>query len=1193
MPATGLVLAIFAQFLCASAHAKVPALSELYSFETQQELKLRKIRKDEIDQTRIALGRRSPSNRQAQLYLRLAELNLEAYRATYLLEGRFYESQVQKGETGARIDHTHSRIYVEAGLNASEQIVKLGVPYDRMDQVYYFLGFNYGELGQTTESLRAFQSLTQKYPSSPFVSEAYRALGDEAYGKADYRKSQAYYELGLKKNTPESLARIYHRLAWSYYKTRQFPRALETMKKAIATSGKSSEKLLSIREEGLRDIPIMMAETSRAQPSIDYLKDVAPNKGDYLKVLEKLARQFERNTRWEDATTVYDAILQNQPSSDQQFRTMARLTELDLKLGHFQQALDRLSAEKFNPGSEPASQQAYQNVKALVRKTATSRHEAYRRERKKKDLLIAESFYELYLSQFLAKESTQGEIHEVQMYLAEVKRDLGKPRDATQLYRQVLSSKDPRYAREAGSLLVGALSEAIPRSKRLAEQEDDSPEKEKNKNKPSQAELDFVEASDRLADVLKEGNDVREASLRSAQILAGYPSSRSDSLSRSRDLIRRWPKSDQAGVAARLWLQTLLDGLPDSKVFSPLNDAVTELNANRALLDADRSRGKRLSEEVRQARTRLKAAIISDHEKNERFKEAAQGYEEFAEETPAREAAERYYTDAVVSYQKVSEYAAIDKLGSRWFQRYPSSSKAGASLQIAATGALIEGEFPLSAQLFEKLGTQTRSPEALETAFRIFEGAGDVERTQRVGQLYPKLYPKSNALDRVLLRLGKFFVDAKKADQARFTFRQCWELTASELRAECGTRLGDLQAADGDGRQGRAIFRQVAELKTKRLSKRAASAVNFEISYARYRLGELLEKDAALPDLEVPESQISQAIQRRTNYFKRMNDSYSQAVSSGGHWGIAALDRLASWTMDFALDVDELAPSDPGMEKDLSEKVVKPLRKKAFEIWKEAYRKAVSQEILSPSIPRIHAELAKAGTPGFRYAQGPRGSYALFEIAIDGAKRGRELLLKSPKTADLWVHYGNTLLEAGKPLLAEIAYERALQLQPKNAGVYNNLAVLRLAGDHQEDSRQVRLAQAALEQSLELSPALQVALTNHATLLNYYSLFSRSKTVWEKVLRKASVWEAWDGVGIAEQSIGKQAQAEAAFERAEDLGAKKNRFSAGFRKAIENLEKAKDEKECVNQVADAASSVDRKLLGFEISAIESLKEACQ
>jgi len=72
--------------------------SEIRSVETNKETQIRKLREQEITQIRIALGRRAPKARRADLYFRLAEVYLEMYQAAFFLEGRVHENQVSSGK---------------------------------------------------------------------------------------------------------------------------------------------------------------------------------------------------------------------------------------------------------------------------------------------------------------------------------------------------------------------------------------------------------------------------------------------------------------------------------------------------------------------------------------------------------------------------------------------------------------------------------------------------------------------------------------------------------------------------------------------------------------------------------------------------------------------------------------------------------------------------------------------------------------------------------------------------------------------------------------------------------------------------------------------------------------------------------------------------------------------------------------
>src|SRR5947209_5415098 len=72
--------------------------SELNALRASDEVKIRDIQIQEINQLRIALGRRLPTRRRADLYYRLAEIYAEAYHAEFVLEGRVHEKHIEGGQ---------------------------------------------------------------------------------------------------------------------------------------------------------------------------------------------------------------------------------------------------------------------------------------------------------------------------------------------------------------------------------------------------------------------------------------------------------------------------------------------------------------------------------------------------------------------------------------------------------------------------------------------------------------------------------------------------------------------------------------------------------------------------------------------------------------------------------------------------------------------------------------------------------------------------------------------------------------------------------------------------------------------------------------------------------------------------------------------------------------------------------------
>jgi tetratricopeptide (TPR) repeat protein len=319
---------------------------EMRATETTDEGKIRDLRDQEVKQLNATLSMRMPKNRRADLYFRLAEIYLEAYHSEYVLEGRVHEKHLSAGVNESGIDHLHSKPYLTLGIKSSKDILSLGISYPKLDQVYYFLGFNYAELGDLKESTHYFQELVKRFPSSEFASEAYHELGDTEFDATHYRKALGYYQQAIDHGKSEAIPRIYHKLAWCYYRTKQFDLAISTMKKAIELSQTSGEKFLSLREEALRDMAVFYTETDRVDEAIAYFRDTIHDPSFYPAMLERLGKQYERNVEPIKATQVYESLLKTNPDSEASYRVLVKLVDLDLRRGHYAQAIARIQTSR-------------------------------------------------------------------------------------------------------------------------------------------------------------------------------------------------------------------------------------------------------------------------------------------------------------------------------------------------------------------------------------------------------------------------------------------------------------------------------------------------------------------------------------------------------------------------------------------------------------------------------------------------------------------------------------------------------------------------------------------------------------------------------------------------------------------------------------------------------------------------------
>jgi hypothetical protein len=241
------------------------------------------------------------------------------------------------------------------------------------------------------------------------------------------------------------------------------------------------------------------------------------------------------------------------------------------------------------------------------------------------------------------------------MYLAEVKRDLGQPGDAAHLYKLIIQDKDQKYSKEAAQLWVGSLAAELKRKAAAGEKPGSS---------PSALERDFVEASDLLEESITDSTESREARLRSAQILAAYPSEKDHAIERASKLAKEAPNTPQGVLAARLWLQ-----------LAPGKDTVAQIEAAPALMAADKGQKGDLGKDMEAAKRSLKVGEISNLEKNKNYAEAAKGYEEFARQAKTEKEAENAYMGAINAYAQNGNSEDVARMMREWKSKYPKSTK--------------------------------------------------------------------------------------------------------------------------------------------------------------------------------------------------------------------------------------------------------------------------------------------------------------------------------------------------------------------------------------------------------------------------------------------------------------------------------------------------------------------------------------
>lgn len=1155
-----------------TAFAQAYSVNEMRSVEEPKEAQIRELRDQEINQLRIALGRRLPQNRKADLYFRLAELYLEAYRQTFLMEGRVHHKRLERNPK-AKLERNLSLPYLKLGIKACEDLIRLGAPSDRMDAIYYFLGFNHNELGNTKKSDEYFKALTSRYPGSVYAFDAFREIGESAFGKRDYRKAQAYLEQALKARRQDigPQPRLLYYLAWSYYRLKQHDRAIQTMKRAIQEATAEDERFLSIREEALRDMAIFLTERGDVGEALSYFAQVQSDDTYYPKLLERLGREYERNVQLPKAIQVYDTLLRTKPNSESAYRVAMKLIALEIRKGNVSAAVSRIQKLPKEASRSAETEVEYQNLKALVRKTATENHDLVRKGKGSKSALqAAESLYAVYLDHFLAQEDKRKEMNEIRMYLADVKREQGKSAEASALYKKIIESKDEKYAKEAVSLWVGALADALKSQK--------PSQKTASAAEPSALEREFVEAAKYLEDKQGVSHQTTELMLRSAQLLAAYAKTQEDAVDLADKVIQREPGSKAALTAAKLKIQLASDRAAAKKDGDDLRSALKDLRSNEALLEADRKSGGELGKIIATQDEKFKLEDIQSLEKSSDHAKAAEAYEKFALETQDKEKSDKAFNNAIVYYGKAGDSESVSRVASVWMKRDPKDPRPVNVLKESASRLFIDGKFTESAKAFEGLGILIKDPVSIETAAEIFLAEKKASDAIRAFESLLKMQKSRSDAGEIQLKLAKLYLSQGGERSAASYFSQC--ASDKTLEAECQARLGDMHEQLKDRESASRAYQKAVRSK-------APSPYR---AYAAYRMAQVTTggRPASEPFSNEP-AQAKKQLDGRIAFVEKLSRAYAPAIEAGGPWGIAALEELAQTVRTIADDLAKIVP-----QTDQTKKLSDSLRQQSLQSLKTAFERCEREEILSPAIPRVQTPLARRGWVKGAPAQGSFGGFRISGMPANGGdssalkslEQVRKKLHQNGADAVAWTDYGNLLWGQGFDGVAKVAYERALASQPSNVYALNNRAVVVMSSADTAEWTRPLEAQSLLRKALEKDSFYTVAKMNLAQLYNYYRLFRKAHAYWEQVSVKHKDGQVYAGLAISTQGLGDFAQAAAQFEKAFDHGISSSGFVGRFHEAA----RQKEREACLKGL-DRVSIGD--LQGLERDAVEALKEECK
>ncbi len=1119
---------------------------------TPQEARIDQFRTAEIQQLNLVMSRSSAKEKEPELMLRLAELYTEKYRLFSLKESEIWDKKMssylqmpmarQKVVRKPVLDNSASKKWLQNAIKVLERIPVQRTRFDRIDEVYYFLGFNHWELNNKKKANESFKKIVSSYPRSRFASEAYRYMADYAFATRDFRESRDYYERAAKSGSSPARPRILYGLGWSQFKLKEYKKAVNTMKEAILLGRDNVEAAkagLSLQRDAADALAIFYAEGGRVEEASEFFTGVF-GENEAGSVLRKLAETYQRQGEYAKALAVNKQLLALGGSAakegeENRFSIMVDSLNISATKGDRsrQAALLKSMTAEFVTNAKDPDPEKVELLQAQVRKVAALAHKEGNKSRNSKEAFArAEELYRLYLTAYGSRLKSE-DAAEIRYYLADVLSQLGRHREAAAEHKAIMDMAEDdaayrKYAKDGAAGLVYSLDAYL---------------KTKSDKNMSKADGDqVIGAIDSYVREYPKDKDAPKYLARAAGILVTSGRMK-EAQPRLHDIIEKYPQSTQAWDASA----TLLKEAEDQKDYERAEKLAGEFLGNQALMGQDKKGEFRKKLETVVARAQFQQVRQVEEDKD--FSKAAKGYEKLASESKDSEVRKKALNNAAVSYEKAGDRENELRVYKKILDLYPGNDQAERNILGVGNEHFLSGRYDEAATVYEdyykiyehKLGSveansQKSALESLRSAALLRRA---LRESEKAAENFKKIVDAANkgigsardAAGEFLFEMAKRQRDEGNTPEAIRSFQKYTSAFPDgphSIGATMETAL--LYEKLKEDEKSQNYLRTVIS-KVKAKGNRASAE---ELGYgARARLVLLgpLEETFEKAPLRLPEQTLKADINAKLAALERLNKGYIEVMDFGdGTWGVEAFRRMAMAYRSFGQKLEaapvpeQYSAEDKAKFKAQLKNVARPVFLKVGETLETALQKGEQLQVVGPVMARVYIlsglHSAKADRlPLVQSVDWERPADWIMGEMPDSesdVEKKRKTLRTKPDDVAAWVAIGNRHLLKDQKDFAEIFYLHAVQKNPKYAPALNNLAYLK--GREGDWGRAMSGFKAALGQDeFAVTPKKNIARLQMASgLWRHASLALRQLEV-----RSPGDKEIKKGLALANLAMGK------------------------------------------------------------------------
>ena len=1157
-----------------------PSSARVYYQEGSDEAQLERVMIEEEQQ----LFKLLKKSRNADLTLRLGALYVDRSRIISYKIQNDYDFKMQQFNQGLRsskpfLNLKPAQNYNRKSLKLFEDFVEHYPNHKRMDEVLFFLGFNFYQLENKKRGIEYYNKLEKRFPKSFYLYEARFQMGEHYFQLRDWKQSYRYYSMVSKNKSGKFYFYSLYKMAWSLYKMDRASQGLVLLKRIIeegrsfaATSDRS--QMLNFREEATQDLVLFYTYSGKdASEARSFFIDLLGDKIAWPR-LEKLAYTYRETGQTNFQVILFQNLISNNPTGKKAFEYKYQIVEAVYSTGRIPLILETISqwVRDYGPRSNwvTANQRDPSHIEkslklqeVTIRDYALKNHQTYRKSRSNKAKQLALSLYEYYFSAFPKSEYSD------QMYFwyAELLFDSKKYIPAIKAYEEVISSfPKSKYIPAAYLNQVLAFEKSFPSEKKIKQVVG----KSKEAVELPQIIKSFASVANRyvkkfpqaenspsilytMATMYYRFNQFDEATVFFRQISTQYPK---HSLSSSVNAI-------------------LLDTYNKNKNYVALEQLAFELSKNPNL-------DRKLLKEVKGILEQISLKKAEELASEGKYKESAIMYESFAKKYPNSSDAVTAFFNAGLNFEKIGDHLRAVAMYSSVLT-YKSSSLEIRKKSHRFLAILHEklGFYKKAADSYvsfaKKYPTDSRSSDFWYNAGVIFDALNQVSSAVYSYNQYYKTSRKSDRHD-VFFLIALMYEDNKNWTRAVQNYDQFLKTPSSNATAVMRASFSIAKIYETKLRKA-SLAKEWYE-KTLKLYRRLNTGLNYGARSHFY----LVKKDYYEPfsKIKLPKNSKGQeqALAKKIKLLQKMEKALKPIIRyNDGEVILSSLALVGRSNEELARTI-ESAPIPKGLDKKGRDqykigirKVITPYVKKSIEHYQLVIKRSVKLGVYSEVISEAYSRLAgiqlsrsqfvrflpqsliqhrhsvtfedDTGTvnPSFFSSLQKSLKYNLsrndFENLSQAIQNKREQDILSAVSVILNKDLKNVVainslaffyLKTNRLGLAQLILNRLISNNQKNPVILNNLALIALK------YRRPRQALAFLKQAIELNSNYMLAHLNLADIFinqgdyqNAYRHYKRALTLIERKTSKSRMLK--DNYSVALTGSQKWKQGQGFFQR--------------------------------------------------------------